>query len=480
MPPLPPFFDTRWGRVCVFVGILAAPGSSAALPKTTTTAAGLVPSNSVFDASKTPWGGGRKSSGEAFRSARVPLEPGAFRWLWDGASLGVGGQYFVRGEARGNADFLSGSPDSAQQVDQRARFLLRGSLREQVGFLIELQDVRAWGSEPNTITTTPNTGLHQGFVDFRAAPWLDLRIGRQELSYGEDRLIGTLDWAQSARAFNGVFARATADSFTLDTFAMLLKPPGFLNQEGSGARFRNSGCYFVGSYARYRAGFWGVDVYVLGLLEDKSTPLTGRLADENRVTLGARAFGTWGGLSLVGEGAYQGGRQRAEGIQAGAFAGRASYTLDIFGAPYLLAEISGATGDGDSSDGRATTFHQLFPTAHLHLGFMDYVAWQNVLAFRGTVGWKPAGVHVWLDVHRFHLWDPKGAWFAANGSTLMAADPTRTQAAMGTEFDLSVTVPIHEQVSIASAFAMFLPGAAASSKGSDPSTWAFLYLRSQF
>ena len=37
----------------------------------------------VFDQSQTPWGPGRKSSGEAFRSAATPLAEGPFRWAWE-------------------------------------------------------------------------------------------------------------------------------------------------------------------------------------------------------------------------------------------------------------------------------------------------------------------------------------------------------------------------------------------------------------
>lgn len=447
------------------------------------------PASAMFDVSQTPWGPGRKTSGEAFRTLATPLPEGPFRWAWDGFQLALGGQYFVRGEARNNADFASSLGDSSQHIDQRARLTVRGSVKERVGFLLEYQDVRAWGAEPNTITTTPNTGLHQGFVDLKATDWLDLRVGRQELSYGEDRLIGSLDWAQTARAFNGVFARVTASKeLTIDAFGMMLRPPGYLTAD-AGDRFQVSGSYFTGLSSRVRLGQVGFDVYALGLLEDPSTVQTGLVRDNNIVTLGARAFVNLGPLSLLGEGAYQTGRRgpNADTVRAGAFAGRATYKLDVFGAPYVLAEVSGATGDGDPTDGVSTTFHQLFPTAHLHLGFIDYVAWQNVVAFRGTVGWRPFGAHVWLDVHKFDMWERSGIWYAANGMVFLGADPMRTSRDMGTEVDLSFTVPLFDNVSLAGAFAVFLPGAAAQpaegssvGKGSDPSTWGFLYVRSQF
>ena len=433
-----------------------------------------------FDVAQSPWGPGRKTSGDLFRSAAVPVSEGPLRWRWKDFSLALGGQYFARAEGRDNRDFSGGVEDHTLGIDHRARLSVRASALERFGVLLEFQDVRGWGSEPNTVTVTPNTGLHQGYVDVKATSFLDVRIGRQELSYGEDRLIGNLDWAQSARAFDGLFLRLTASpSVTLDAFGMVLAPPAWLvNADG---RFHNSGSYFTGLYARARFGKAGLDVYGLGLLEDPSSVALGFRRDDNRLTLGARGFASFGGLALVAEGAFQTGKvgQADELVLAGAFAARATYTLTVWGAPYVMGEFSAASGDGDSADGKQHTFHQLFPTGHVHLGFMDYVGWQNVVAGRGTIGFRPWGAHVWLDVHHFRAWDPRGAWYAANGSVFLAADPTRVEGNMGTELDLSFTVPILEKnLALAGNVSVFLPGGEAP--GRAPSTWGFLSVRSQF
>lgn len=435
-----------------------------------------------FDTVATPWGPGRKSSGERFHSAAEALPAGVLRWSWNDLSLAVGAQYFARGELRDNADFLSASRDFTAGFDQRARLSVRASAWQRVGVLLELQDVRAWGSEPNTVTVTPNTGLHQGFVDLRATSWLDVRVGRQELSYGEDRLIGNLDWGQAARAFDGVFLRVTASPHvTVDGFAMMLKPPSWVTPDAQ-PRFQNSGSYFSGLYLRARFGVAGFDTYVLGLFEDPASVTAGRVPDNNRATIGARAFVNLKGLSLVGEGAFQTGLvgPTRELELAGAVAVKGSYTFTgVWGAPYVLAEFSGASGDGTPGDGVDHTFNQLFPTGHAHLGYMDYVGWSNVVSGHGAVGFRPWGAHVWLDVHHFRSWDPRGAWFAASGAVFAPADATRTNGNMGTELDLSVTVPLFDVVSLAGNVSVFLPGGAAAARGNNPSTWGFLSLRTQ-
>ncbi len=443
-----------------------------------------------FDVVQSPWGPGRKSSGEAFKSAATSVTEGPLRWRWNDYSLALGGQYFARAEVRDGRDFNAAVADQALGVDHRARFTLRASAKERVGVLLEFQDVRGWGTETNTTTVMPFSGLHQGYVDLKPASFLDVRVGRQELSYGEDRLIGNLDWAMSARSFDGVFARVTASpSVTLDAFGMLLAPPAFLTDTTTGARFHNSGSYFTGLYARARLGKLGFDVFGLGLLEDPSTAALGARHDNNRLTLGARGFGAIGGLAVVAEGAFQTGKsctpacvqgQTDDSVLAGALALKATYTLPVWGAPYVMGEFSAASGDSEPTDGVDHTFHQLFPTGHAHLGFIDYVGWQNVVAGRGTLGIRPWGAHVWLDVHHFAAWAPKGAWYAANGTVFLAGDATRTNGNMGTELDLSVTVPVFANVSLAGSFSVFVPGPVAASRGTNPSTWGFLSVRSQF
>ncbi len=437
-----------------------------------------------FDVVQTPWGPGRKSSGELFHSAAVPLDDGPLRWRVRDFSFGVGLQYFARAEARNDQDFSTPARDFAFGIDHRARVSARGSAFGKVGVLLELQDVRSFGAEPSTAALLPAVGAHQAFVDVKLG-WLDVRVGRQELSYGEDRLIGNLDWAQTARAFDGVFLRATLPAgVTVDGFGMLVRPPAFLT-DAAGSRFQNSGTYFTGLYARYRHGKAGVDAYVLGLLEDPSTAATGFRPDHNRLTLGTRGLLPIGPVTLLGEGALQTGVTSAkERILAGAFAGRATYALPNSGF-YVFAELAAATGDGTPGDGVDSTFNQLFPTGHAHLGFMDYAAWQNVVGARGTVGFKEPWLHVWLDVHHLRAWDPRGTWYAASGAVFIAADAARTESVMGNELDLSVTVPITNVVSAAGAFGVFVPGGMAAvqpsgvGRGTAPSTWGFLSLRAQ-
>lgn len=449
-------------------------------------------SNPIFPASAqgydpwtSLWGPGRKATGDLFHSAAEPLPDGPFRWKGDRWSLALGGQYFTRVESRQNADFKSAARDDDTFVEQRARLSVRASLFDVVGFVLEYQDVRIWGAERNTVTTEPFTGLHQGYLDLRPRGWFNLRVGRQELCYGEDRLLGCLDWAMSARAFDGAFVRFSAKDFSVDLFGMLVRERAFLT-DPSGARLPNEGAQLYGVYSRWRASKrWGLDVYALGLVSDPTTIALGTRGERGFATLGGRAFASLGPFYLMGEGAYQVGKHLDgthgdSDLSAWAVAAKVVYTTPFWGKPYFAFEYLRASGDGDPHDGTYTSFNQLFPTAHLYLGYADYVGWQNVQGYRATIGWRPWGAHVWVDVHRMEMVEPRGAWFNAAGQVFIPADPGRHSFVMGTELDVSVTVPLHKHVALAGAYALFLPGDAAASRGSDASHWGFLYLRSQF
>lgn len=437
-----------------------------------------------FDEWMSPWGPGRKSSGEHFHSAAEPLGAAPFRLVGKDWSLAFGGQFFARTESRDNRDFDAALADRNTFIDQRARLTARASYAGRFGIVLEFQDVRAFGSEPSTTVTAPFTGLHQGFVDLHPTSWFHLRLGRQELAYGEERLIGNLDWGQAARAFDGLFLRFAHGTVTLDAFAMLARDQTTL-LDGSGRALSNDGVQFYGLYGRWRPRKkFGLDLYALGLVEDPTSPALGQRGSRGLATFGLRTYAHLGPVSLNFEGAAQVGSSLEGELRAFGLVLQAQYTFPLWGKPYVLAKYRYASGDADPRDGRSGTFNQLFPTGHGNLGFIDYAAWSNVIAYRATAGWRPFGVHIWVDAYRYEKAEAADTWYDAGGRTFIEAERARGRLVMGTEVDVSVSAPLSRLLWLAAGWAAFVPGAAAerpaSGRGADTSHWGFLYLRSQF
>lgn len=429
----------------------------------------------------TPWGPGRQRSGEHFRSVARLLKPGAFRATGDDWSLGITLQLIERTEARWDRDFNLDRGDDSLGIDQRARLGLQAAWADRFGILLEFQDVRPWGAEGTTARTVPLTGMHQAFADLWICPGFEVRVGRQELAYGEERLLGGLDWSQHGRAFDGAFGRISPDTrLTIDLFGLRLAE----QVQPKGEPVRITGAWMTGVYGRWRPGAFDLDLYTLYINDPDAR--TQPRPSQTLLTVGARGVGRLGGLTVTGEAVGQYGRTRAndaadpQTVQAFAAALRAVYAFDAKIRPYLGAEVTHASG-GQGDDGTDHTFRQLFPTGHGHLGYADLVGWQNVQAIKASGGLHPLGMHLWLDVWHFRKASRDDAWYDASGTVFQprrVGSGPGTGRDLGNEVDLSLTIPLHEAAALALGYALFLPGGAAL--GDDPSHWAFGSLRTQF
>ena len=59
------------------------------------------------------------------------------------------------------------------------------------------QDISVWGQKPQ-IDNAANFTLNEAWVKLTNNDWF-LQLGRQSLSYDDDRILGTLDWHQAGR-----------------------------------------------------------------------------------------------------------------------------------------------------------------------------------------------------------------------------------------------------------------------------------------
>ena len=87
---------------------------------------------------------------------------------------------------------------------------------------LEPQDVRTWGFESNTAVQEGRLDLHQGYAEYKGGDLLQVRIGRQEVSYLNQRLIGSLDWAQTGRSFDALRVSGKSSNIGWDGFAAIV------------------------------------------------------------------------------------------------------------------------------------------------------------------------------------------------------------------------------------------------------------------
>jgi hypothetical protein len=373
--------------------------------------------------------------------------------------------------------------DSAIKADedwyllQRARLGVGGKPWDWFAIYGELQDAREISQ--NLIGVTAKT--EEGRVDWRQG-WLELgnakefpitaRIGRQELSYGEERLIGKSDWSNVGRVFDAVKLRWETEQGWLDFFAA-----NVVNNNSTGSRF---GAFddkadwaddFYGLYGHF-AGIEALEWEGYALFRDK-TDAVFRGAARQLFTLGTRMESTkklapW---DFHVEFAGQFGHVSAPGGQFGelssawasheAFMGviGGGYTFDHEWKPRLGLEYNYASGDRDPTDGKSETFDNLFSTAHRVYGFIDLVAPKNAHDARATFSLRPwKDVRVQFDGHFFWLAESRDAWYRSNGSVIRRDATGGSGTFLGSEIDVTVTYSPHKRVQIQTGYSHFFAG----------------------
>jgi len=391
-------------------------------------------------------------------------------------SLGVSGQVRVRPEYRGNV-YAPPNPDGEESFDfvgmrTRLRFDLEAD--EQVEVRVELQDVRAWGDEGDTLADTEGLDLNRGYFRVKDIGGHDWRVdaGRFVMAYGDLRIIGNAEWGNVGRSFDGVRSRyRRPGSFWADVFATRIR------DDVAGIEDVQD---FVGVYAGTESWVDGLDAeaYALWLRDGERRAGEEESGRSSFVTLGSRWFGEGAGLDYTGEFAMQTGELRDDDLTAWAVAVDGGYTFEgTSGAPRVSLEVAWASGDDDSADGDAGTFQTLFPNGHLHLGDADVVAFSNIFQVRAGAQASPAeNVTVAVDYHWFRLDDAEGGWFAPQGMAVIRPGAEGASEDLGEEIDLRVRWQATDALALEAGWAHFFPGQFVRDTGEDPGA-DFAYLQ---
>ena len=322
--------------------------------------------------------------------------------------LRVTGSFFVRYEERDGYDRLGVSGGrflEGDAVAYRARLgLATAPIDIDHGNSVVLaftpQASGFWGQLPSTVADT-NVGLHEGFLRLQT-PSFHLDVGRFVMNYGDSLIIGSLDWHQTARSFDGarVHVPVTESGAYLDVFGTQLG-------EGRGGPDTGSAAgdtYFTGAYLGIGPVFdddMAFDLYALANIwprtEDQPVdPNDASLGTANQdtalqATLGLRVNNQVEPLDYRFEGALQAGSRPRLLENPSVLAGHADLELGLTPIDQLRLALEGLYASGDNPDtDDAEGYDQLFPTTHKFLGWMDiFGARTNIYGGAFSVGVKP-------------------------------------------------------------------------------------------
>ena len=394
-------------------------------------------------------------------------------------------------------------------VLNQTRLWADADVNEHLRVFIQLQDARTFGAEGTTVgyansySENAILDLHQGYFDLKKLfdmP-LTVRVGRQEIIWGDHRVLGNFVWSNVGRVFDGGRFMWDTDTIHAEAFAMKVDEDGyFLNGQTSGES-DGSGSSDENIYAAQLAFKKLVPSALLELMyicksdQDDSatnatlvgTANTGAAGDPINIhDFGARIDGKVPNLEAIDytiESHVQVGNYGTQNQEAWAFAGKAGYTLkNVAWTPRIGFEYDYASGDSDATDGEHETFDNLYPTNHWAgiYGFADLVSWQNMHDFRGQVKVSPTKkMTAQVDYHYFMLAEEGDGWYLANATLASATRPsggydTRDDE-LAQEVDLTVSYDLYKNVKILAGYSYFAAGDWIENNIGDTDTnWAYL------
>ncbi len=242
-----------------------------------------------------------------------------------------------------------------------------------------------------------------------------VRGGRQELLLGSQRLVSTLDWANTRRTFQGVRAFRRGEKWDADVFWVqpVIPDPSSFDQVDSEQNF-------AGTWLTYRAekGRF-LDFYYLYYGNGNTvTQIDVPRAPFDLHTFGSRWAGDKDSFLWDVELAMQLGQRASSDVVAGmATAGVGRNFKNAWANPTAWIYYDYASGDSDPESGTSHTFNQQFPFGHYYMGWIDLVGRQNIHDLNAHIYFHPAPwITMFVQYHHFWLNQPTDALYNPAGA----------------------------------------------------------------
>ncbi len=375
---------------------------------------------------------------------------------WD-----IGASYRLRSEDKRGAGFTDAGSNwdfSQRPVDDTDNHYLLSRLMprvaytgKRVAFTIEARASSSLGDERFN-ATAPGKGLaendagldlHQAFVyvgNHKEFP-VSLKIGRQELACGDQRLVGHFRWNNNARTFDALKVRWQNPVFGVDLFT-----GGVVYNDSRNLNRANSQDHFSGAYFNFPTLLKNeiTEAYLFarnverGIATDNwnGVPAPFRFPGaQDTYTAGLRVKSkpnAYDPFDYTLEVMYQFGNRTVVSPATAPAAALAALRLDhramavVTQAGYTWTEstrqprlaliYSYGSGDRSATDPKSGTFQNLFPTNHLFYGYMDLSSLQNLHDIRVAATIKPTPTSIIaLEGHSHFLSRTTDFWYNVAG-----------------------------------------------------------------
>jgi len=369
------------------------------------------------------------------------------------------GEYRMRFEGITGGSFRANADDA--YALSRVRLNLSFAPQSWFRTVFQGQDAQVFGrnAKPDGPPYEDTFDLRQAYIELGRAEGntFELRAGRQELVFGEQRLVGHVSWLNTARSFDAIRGAYRHKKFRIDAFASSVVniKEGEFNRHVDGNNFHGVYGSFTSIVPKATIepyGFWR-----LGRGFRSELGIASKLDSK---TVGFRWVGKLPANFDYGvEMATQHGSVGPDDVDAWAGHWIAGYTVaKPLSKPRVFVEYNFATGDADPADQKREGFDQLYPTPHDKTGLADQVGWKNIHHVRGGLELKPTKkLSASTSYHSWWLANTHDGLYAASGA-LVARVLTGAGRHVGQEVDVQAGYPLNSQIQIAPGYSHIFPG----------------------
>jgi hypothetical protein len=402
------------------------------------------------------------ASGQAQQPAQSPQQPPtAF------ANIDLPTWLRIGVEHRGRLEGFSGAGFADNREDlywlNRFRVTARFSMKPWLSAAVQAQDSRVEGRN-GLITGAPfrdQFDLRLAHVDVGALEKsrFAVRGGRQELVFGDQRLVGHGSWLNTARSFDAVRAVFRHKKLRIDGFAasVVAIQMDDINRSGGGN-------YFYGADAPLAVLPSGgvLEPYQFVRTAQNLSTEAGTPGDLTSSTTGVRLVGKISARTDYNvETAIQRGSVGSDTISAWAGHVLVGRTIPVGPQTYrAFGEYNYASGDDSPADGIRGTFDQLYPTPHDKYGLADQVAWKNIHHLRTGVEVRPhRKLALGGGYHSFWLASGTDALYSAGSAVLARIPAGAPDRHVGQELDIQATFTPSPRIQLHGGYAHIFTGA---------------------
>lgn len=333
--------------------------------------------------------------------------------------------------------------DGSNFVSQRTRLNLNYK-QDKIRLKITLQNVRVWGDVSTPSSDDNAIAFHEAWAEAILNDKISFKLGRQEIVYDDQRIFGSVGWAQQARSHDTFLFKYTPNKNNKLDVGFALNSD---SQSGTDNLYSNAAGYKSFQYARYHGNFNNFGLSFLLLNAGIEYLDDGDQTVDYMQTIGPRLTYKSGKFTANTSAYFQTGKTVNTDVGASYFTGNIGYKINdnfIIGAG--IEVISGK--DMDDADADVKSFAPLFGTNHKFNGWMDYFYVGNHVNSVGlndisiTLSYKKDEFSAKVIPHFF-----SSAADVYDGSTKM-------DAKLGTEIDATVAYKLSKDIVLSAGHSM--------------------------